>query len=430
MGESPSCYDDDELRAVAEAYKTHGGIRTACRAINMPRTTFRRRLKAAAEKGYLGFEPVLPGFKIASTSTTYEGSAEDGLIKSETIRQRPEGDGEAEGTPFEVPQGFVLKGGTYNVDGSGFIRQSWIRTREDGDKFLVEALREVFKDLHGVVPLIPPPAITDADLLTIYPIADQHNGLLAWGRETGESYDLQIGVDRLRSCMTDLVSQSKATRYAVILNLGDWQHTDDSSNETPAHHNKLDVDSRFKKILRAGVRLFRDCIDLALQKHEIVIIVNIPGNHDPHTSIALDTAIAAAYENNPRVQMGEIIADCYFHRFGKTLIGATHGHKLKKPQDMAIAMATRCREDWGQTDYHLFYFGHIHHETVVEVGDVRCESFQTLAANDAHHAASGYVSGKSLNAITIHRERGEIGRHRVNVPPPVSRAQTVLEEAA
>ena len=49
---------------------------------------------------------------------------------------------------------------------------------------------------------------------------------------------------------------------------------------------------------------------------------------------------------------------------------------------------------------------------------MRVESFQTIAAKDAHAAGSAYVSGQSLCAITIHKRRGEIGRHRVNLPPP------------
>jgi hypothetical protein len=63
----------------------------------------------------------------------------------------------------------------------------------------------------------------------------------------------------------------------------------------------------------------------------------------------------------------------------------------------------------------VFYFGHIHHETVKEIGGVRCESFQTLAAKDAYAITGGYRSGQSLTSITHHRSAGEIGRHRINI---------------
>jgi hypothetical protein len=95
-----------------------------------------------------------------------------------------------------------------------------------------------------------------------------------------------------------------------------------------------------------------------------------------------------------------------------------------RPDRMAMTMATQRREDWGATAYHWFLSGHIHHETAKEVGDVRCESFQTIADKDNHAAAGGYNSGQSLNAITLHWRDGEIGRHRVNIPPPSMRKPT------
>jgi hypothetical protein len=110
-------------------------------------------------------------------------------------------------------------------------------------------------------------------------------------------------------------------------------------------------------------------------------------------------------------------SEFYFHRFGATLIGAHHGHKARADK-LAIAMMTLRKRDFGETDFHYFYTGHIHHESAKEIGDVRVESFQTIAAKDAHAAGMGYVSGQSLTAITLHKSRGEIGRHRVNLIPP------------
>src|SRR2546430_15673529 len=97
-------------------------------------------------------------------------------------------------------------------------------------------------------------------------------GLHAWGKQTGEDYDLEIGTERLRTCLQRLVSQSPSSRTGVILNLGDWQHTDDARNVTPEHGNHLDVDNRYPKILKAGVLLMADAVHLGLEKHEIVIV--------------------------------------------------------------------------------------------------------------------------------------------------------------
>lgn len=318
--------------------------------------------------------------------------------------------------PKALPMGMVLKRvSTLHDKQTGEERLQWVIAEpEKNTEAMVAAIKAAFEGYEGKAELIKPPSTVDRDLLSVYPIADQHIGLLSWGQETGENYDLQIGADRLRACAARLISQSPPSKTAIILNLGDWQHNDDGRNVTPRGNNSLDVDGRYFKVLTVGIQLMMDVVEMALQKHDNVIVRNIPGNHDPHSAIALTVALGAFYANNKRVTVDQDPSDFFFHRFGATLIGANHGHKMK-PRDMAMSMAVRRREDWGQTKYHWFLFGHIHHETAHEVGDVRCESFQTLAAKDAYSHSHGYNAGQSLSSVTLHVRDGEIGRHRVNV---------------
>lgn len=316
-----------------------------------------------------------------------------------------------ERTPF-LPAQHVLKRATVHVR-DGEVVQEWLKTAESLEH-TIAALKEAFGEYTGKSRLVAAPKRVEKDWLTVYPIADQHNGMLAWGQETGEDYDLAIGAKRLRDTAGELISESKPSKLALILDLGDWQHTNDQKNMTPRSGNILDADGRYFKILTTGVKLKMDVIDLALQKHEKVLVRNIPGNHDPEASVAHTVALSAFYHNNPRVEVIQEPGAFFFLRFGQTLLGAHHGNGIK-PDRMAMTMATRRREEWGQTKFHYFYFGHIHHETAKEVGDVRVESFQTLAAKDAHASNAGYNSGQSLQAIHIHREKGEKGRHRVNI---------------
>lgn len=399
---------DEVLQAAVELRKNHPSTQAAADAVGMQRETLRYRLKQAAKRGLMGYKPVLPGFVVKKISTQLDA---DGNIMREHVQQAHE-----PGEEFTIPNGHVIKGVSALVDMDGRTIQQWIKTKTDNVlPDIIAALKTVFAEA-GIAKLVPilPPSYTRTELLSVYPIADQHNGLMAWGKETGEAYDLKIGIERLRTCMERLVSQSPPSEEAIILNLGDWQHSDDNTNMTPGHKNILDVDSRYFKILSAGIRLMKDCIDLALQKHRHVTVRNIPGNHDPHASIALTVALAEFYSDEPRVTIDQDPSDFFYYRFGETLIGATHGHKMK-PETMAMNMAVSRREDWGLTKYHWFLFGHIHHETVKECGDVRVESFQTLAAKDAYSSSHGYNAGQSLTSITLHLTEGEIGRHRINI---------------
>jgi hypothetical protein len=398
---------DAQCREAAALYAEHKSKEKAARAIDLSPKAFRHRLARAAERGFCGTEPVLPGFAISQTTAKYD---KDGKLSAEYVQQR-----RAPGEAFTLLAGHIVKGESALVDAEGRTKVKWIKTKTDtATPDLVAALTATFKAYKGRAKLIGAPRRTARDLLCVYPIADQHVGLLSWHRETGENYDLKIGIARLRESMLRLVAQSPAADRAVILNLGDWQHNDDRKNMTPKSGNILDVDGRYVKVLEAGVRLMMDCIELALQKHRRVLVVNIEGNHDPHASIALTLALQNFYRRNPRVEIAPAPSPFFFHRFGAVLIGATHGHRLK-PADMAMTLAVRRRADWGATKFHYFYFGHIHHETAKEVGDVRVESFQTLAAKDAHASGAGYNSGQSLTAITHHRRDGEIGRHRINI---------------
>lgn len=410
----PETDETEELKATIALYEQHGSMAKAAAAVGVNKDTIRQRIHKAAERGLMGTKPILPGFRIKEASRQLDA---DGNLEREWIRQSKD-----HGEPFSVPDGHVVKGISALTDEDGRLIQQWVKTKtDDTTADLVTALKEAFKEYGGKANLIPAPVHSDDSLMSIYPIADQHLGLLSWGKETGESFDLKIGIERLRSCITRLVSQSPPSKQAIIVNLGDWYHGDDQKNVTPGHGHQLDLDGRYFKILQAGVQLMMDIIELALQKHDTVVVRNIPGNHDPHAAIALTVALGAFYAKNPRVIVDDDPGDFFFHRFGATLIGATHGHKCK-PDKMAMSMAVRCREDWGATKYHYMMHGHFHHEMTREVGDVRVEGFQTLAANDAYSASHGYNSGKSLNSITLHFEEGEIGRHRINIPLPIRRA--------
>lgn len=400
---------DEVLLEAVELINRHGNAGVAARAANIPYATLYNQYRIAASRGLCGYAPVLPGFQIKSTSVALDA---DGNKQREWIQQKQE-----PGEQFELPDGHVVKGISALVDRDDRVVSKWVKTKVDAvTPDLVAALKEVFSN-YQPAQLIPAPASpADERLLSVYPIADQHHGMLAWGRETGADYDIKIGSDRLRSCMQRLVSRSPPSKQAIILNLGDWQHTDDNRNVTPQSKHGLDVDSRYFKILTSGVKLMIDCIDLAAQRHETVLVRNLPGNHDPHASIALTVALSAFYTNNPRITIDLDPSEFFFYRFGTTLIGANHGHKV--PSDrMAIAMAVRCREDWGATKFHWFLSGHIHQERVREVGDVRVESFQSLASPDSYAAGSAYTAGHSLVSITLDRDDGEIDRLRVNVAP-------------
>lgn len=403
---------DGQCRAAVALKKTHGSEVAAAKAAGLSRNAFRNRLHRAAERGLLGFDPVLPGYEIKKTSAQIDG---EGNVEKRWVQQHKEG-----GAVFQMPPGQILKGVSAYVDNDGRVRQQWIKTKTDGATVdLVNVLTDTFKAYRGRSQLVPPPRRIERDILSVYPIADPHIGMLSWRPQTGADYDLKIAIERLLDCSSSLVAKAERSREGLIVNLGDWYHANDQRNVTPRSGHQLDVDGRWYKVLQAGVKTMMRLIDLALAKHERVEVVNIPGNHDPEAACAQALALSTFYANNKRVKIA-FPSDIYYRRFGNTLLGAAHGDKAP-PSRLAMAMAVDERKAWGETAYHWFMFGHIHKDKLDTIGDVRVEAFSTIADKDNHASGGAWRSAQALNVVTLHKRDGEIGRHRVNIPPPAMR---------
>jgi hypothetical protein len=349
-----------------------------------------------------------PGFEVAGIATITNAA---GVVRSRSIRTR-----RAAGARFETPAGHHIKGVSALVDAEGRVTQQWLKTRVDGPdpEQIKTALTEALAAWRGCAGTVPQPGETSADLLTQYTIADAHMGLLSWGRETGQPYDLNIAADMLTGAVSDLVSRAAPSRTAIILFLGDTTHQNNNANMTPRSGHVLDVDGRFQKVLRATCEVAMQLVWRALEKHERVIVRFVPGNHDPEVAIALTLALAMAFANDPRVTIDETPGGHFYHRFGAVLIGATHGHTMP-PERMAMMLAVDRAADWGATKHRHFFFGHVHRESAKEIAGVRVESFNSPAGRDAYAHDGGFRSGRALVAITYHQSRGEIGRHRVNI---------------
>lgn len=362
-----------------------------------------------ATRGELGTRPVLPGYEIASTSTQRDA---EGNVEREWVRTRKA----APAQPFQAPVGHQIKGVSALVDADVRVRAQWVKTREGQADPLAfaQALREVLLDVRGAAPLDAPPVDGDDDLLTVFVIPDLHLGMLAHGAECGEDYDLKIASAMVRREIARLLAMAPPSRHAVALFLGDFFHQNDQRNATPRSGHVLDVDSRWRKTYSIGARVAVGVVNAIAERHADVEVAFLPGNHDEDAAVTLAVALELYFEGHQYITVAPGAGIHWFRRFGKCLLGGSHGHTLS-PDRMAMMLATDRARDWGETEFRHFFFGHIHHATAKEVGPVRVESFTSPAAKDAYAAAGGYRSSRALNAVTFHATRGEICRHRVNI---------------
>ncbi len=310
-----------------------------------------------------------------------------------------------------VPEGFTLKGVSTLLNKDGEVTGQWFKAFRDQQNFdlLRDAIDTSMLAHTGKADPLPSPLLgPDAtDLLTVYNIGDHHLGMYTWAQETGADYDVNIAWALLKDTMGDLVYHSPCTHTAIVLNLGDFFHTDNDLSRTGEHGNPLDTDTRYARVLRMGIDLTILTVQLALQKHGYVIYRALPGNHDPYASIALSLAVSKFFEREPRVTVDLDPSYFFVHQFGEVMIAATHGDKVK-PEKFISFMAANWKTIWGTTTYRYAYLGHVHHKSRGgEDGGVVWETFNTLAPKDSWHSQMGFLSHRSMTAITHHRESGE-----------------------
>jgi transposase-like protein len=321
-----------------------------------------------------------------------------------------EGDGASDG--FKVTHTSTL----YDME-TGDAKLQWVKTALDKERQEQMAREMIAGLVEGIKPAKPTPApkTSTAALMVAYLLGDAHIGLYAWADETGEDFDTIIAKRDIVGAADRLISSTPNSDECIIVNLGDFFHMDSQANATPRSNNRLDVDTRFAQVVRVGIKIMRYMIDSALKKHRVVRVRNVAGNHDPHAGgIFIAEILHGYYANEPRVIIESSPKPFWTFRFGNNLIGITHGHG-GKPDNFAGSLAVEAHADWSHCEYRYVWHGHFHTKRVIEKMGVIVECFRTLAARDAWHAENGYLAGREMQAITLHKDFGEIERHTASL---------------
>lgn len=194
--------------------------------------------------------------------------------------------------------------------------------------------------------------------------------------------------------------------------LGDFLHSDGISPVTPTSGHVLDADGRFSKVVQVAVRILRRMVDLALMRHEKVLVLMAEGNHDISSSIWLRAMFAALYEREPRVEVIDSPLPYYAYQHGKTMLAWHHGH-LRKNDQLPLLFAAQFPKLWGATTKRYVHTGHRHHVEEREHSGMTVIQHPTLTARDAYAARGGWIAERQATAITYHAEYGQVARNTV-----------------
>jgi len=316
-----------------------------------------------------------------------------------------------QGLTHPTPPGFEVKKTSTLYDADGEIRLQWqiINQEVEGAKKALAAFAEAASESLKREKPIPPPKGVIGDLLNLYVITDYHIGMRSWPDETGDDWDTDIAEDMLYRWFASAIKAAPKAHTAIFGQIGDFLHYDGLEAVTPASRHVLDADTRYQKLVRVAIRAIRRIVRELLKNHEHVHLIMADANHDESGSAWLRELLHALYDEEPRVTVDRSADTYYCYEWGLTSLFFHHGHK-RKPELVDTVFAQKFREVFGRTKHAYGHMGHYHHEKTLETNLMIVRQHRTLAAKDAYASRAGYLSGRSADVVTYHKEYGEVGR--------------------
>ncbi|WP_287417665.1 hypothetical protein [Oceanithermus sp.] len=246
-------------------------------------------------------------------------------------------------------------------------------------------------------------------------VYDLHVGKLAAAEETGNAYDTKRAIAVWKEAVEYLLEQ--AALYPldeIVIPLGNDLFHIDTLDNTTTKGTRVDVDTRWQTAFRRVVDLLiTDLIDRARAIAPVRLLM-VPGNHDHQRTFYLGEVLRAYYRATEDVHVDNGATPRKYLRWGRVLIGYTHGNE-EKHRDLPLIMANERPEDWSQTRYREWHVGHLHRKSeaafqpLAENGGVRVRVLPSLSATDAWHHKKGFIANlRSAEAHVYHRERGYV----------------------
>jgi hypothetical protein len=302
---------------------------------------------------------------------------------------------------------------------AGNVKQYWHKSKQYSIQVAAqkapsyENMRDtVIADMKKYAPKYPVlkrNKLKDAHLLVIDP-ADVHIGKLCSAFETGEDYNSQIAVQRVKEGVQGILDKVQGYQIDKILFIigNDILHVDTPKRMTTSG-TPQDTDGMWYDNFRIAKRLYVEVIEMLMTVADVHVQYD-PSNHDYTNGFFLADTIATWFKNAKNVTFNVSIAHRKYFNYGKNLIGTSHGDGAKEG-DLPLLMAHEAADKWGHCKHRYFYIHHIHHKKSKDYMGVCVESLRSPSGTDSWHARNGYQwSPKAIEGYVHDKEHGQIAR--------------------
>lgn len=244
----------------------------------------------------------------------------------------------------------------------------------------------------------------------VFDPADVHIGKLASSFETGEEYDQEIAISRVKLGLEGLLNKAKGFKIDKIIFVtgNDILHIDTPKRTTTSGTNQ-DTDGMWYDNFVKAKRLLVDIIETLVTIADVQVVYN-PSNHDFMSGFMLLQAVEAWFRNCSNVSFSNDMTHRKYVKYGKNLIGTTHmdGAKI---QDLPLLMAHESSQYWHECKHRYIYGHHVHHKISKDYMSVNVETLRSPSSADGWHHRNGYqYAPKAVEGYIHHPEHGQVAR--------------------
>ena len=244
-------------------------------------------------------------------------------------------------------------------------------------------------------------------------LTDQHIGQLSWDKEVGENYDVDIARQVAKEAITFLCD--KITPYKinkVLYIIGNDYLNVASLDNTTTNNTKQDEDGRYHRSFMCGVDVHIDAIN-RLKKIADVHILQIPGNHSTEREFYLAAVIEAWFRKDKNVTVDNSPKSRKYYRYGKNLLGFSHGDRDLKLDRLLGLMPIEAKEEWPLANNYEWHLGHLHHDSKMQhnlksENGIKIRRLNTLIPLDAWHFNNGYIRIRETQSFLWHPELADM----------------------
>lgn len=304
------------------------------------------------------------------------------------------------------------------------VRHGWLKSKEASLSFTNKAFEtkesqefdilksKILQSVKEYAPQYKPfkyEGCEKGHLLLIDP-ADVHVGKLCKAFETGEEYNSQIAVQRVKEGVNGILNKTinfGIDQIALIIG-NDILHTD-SPRRTTTSGTPQDTDGMWYDNFLMAKELYIDIIEQLMQIAPVTVIYN-PSNHDYTHGFFLAQLIETHFRNAKDVSFQVDLSHRKAFRYFNNLIGTTHGDGAKEA-NLPLLLAQEFAELWSMTSNRYIYTHHVHHKTSKDYIGVTIESLRSPSAADSWHHRNGFQhSPKAIEGYIHCKEHGQIAR--------------------